>query len=899
MRRAVVLSFTAFALAAQAAPAPVAMREDCGLEPPAVALRAGPPPRRPWETGARARKSVGPVVTRLHAGRARAGALAGKTVYVSAGHGWVFTAGAWRTQRGNTNGIIEDLVSAEAIDQYLVDELERMGAHVVTVREHDMNAGLVVVDDADATLEGGLVELAAGPPGWGALPTPIADQSNPFAAGGTRVLSTTTQARGRAVFHPAIPADGYYDVSVSYAAGTDRAPDAHVVVRHAGGETEFRVDQRHHGSTWVRLGRFWFVKDAPPATASVAILDDSATPGAVVSLDAVRFGGGQNPFDRGGGLLGRPMYESGARYQAQLMGAPPTVWDYTDTDANDDVGTRSRFSAWDHEDGEDAVYIAWHTNAPNPGRGTESYVYGPNAPPSPLSEFSGVAGSLELQKAVHDELVGDIRAAWDSTWKDRGKFTAYFGEVNPNHNPETPAVLVEVGFHDTPAEADSIRDPRFRRIATRAMAQGVAKYFATRDGAPLVLPSEAPTGVRVVNAGAGVLHVAWRAPASVPGGGDAADGYRVYVGQDGHSFDEGTDVTGTSFDLTGLSAGDVRYVRVAALNAGGESPASELLGASVAASGRAQALVVGGFHRLDRGQLVKEDLSEVLVDLGVVDRMFLDRMNDGSYAGRHGAAIAAARVSFDSAESDAVEQGDVVLAAYRVVDWFVGEESVADVPLDDAERAALTSYLASGGRIFLTGSELGYALDLMGTPDTQAFLRQTLHVMFVADDAGTLAVTPALGPFQTIPSFSFGDDGEGGYLVDYPDEIDPAPTSGAAAVMTYMGGGSGDGTGAAVAWGADGPASADRGVVFGFPFETIAGENVRAAVMAKALAYLGVTPDQPELGPDAGPGGGDTGVDGGCGCRAGGRGGRGSTVVVVVLLLGLISARRVGTLRDR
>ena len=38
-------------------------------------------------------------------------------------------------------------------------------------------------------------------------------------------------------------------------------------------------------------------------------------------------------------------------------GAPTTVYDYSDTDHNDDVGTRSRFAAWVHEPGEDAFKL--------------------------------------------------------------------------------------------------------------------------------------------------------------------------------------------------------------------------------------------------------------------------------------------------------------------------------------------------------------------------------------------------------------------------------------------------------------------------------------------------------------------------------------------------------------
>lgn len=867
------------ALAAPAGSSP--WRDDCGLEPP----RAFPPvPRKPGgaPAGARAERFTRPAVRHVRlgpTGQQAEGALSGKTVYVSAGHGWTWAAGAWRTQRGNTNGLVEDLVSAEAIDQYLLAYLRNMGAYVVPIRESDLNPERVVVDDGDAVLEGGAVERAgAADAGWGEVPLPITDQTNPFAAGGTRLLETAAAERGRAVYAAAIPASAYYNVYVSYAQGPDRAPDAHYVVRHAGGESHFRVDQRRHGSTWVLLGNFWFEAGAPAERASVAVADDSEAAGAVVSLDAVRWGGGVGVIDRGGGANGRPMYENNARYNAQLNGAPAAVYDYADTDGGDDVGTRSRFAAWDHEDGEDAVYLSWHTNAPNPGRGTESYSYGPNGPPSPLSEFSGTAGSRELQDAVHFELIGDLRAGWDASWPDRGRFTAWFGEVNPSHNPETPAILVEIAFHDTPADADALRDPRFRRLAARAMAQGVARYFAERDGAALVLPPEPPTAVRVQNDGAGGLVVAWRPPAADPAGGDAADAYRVYVSGDGFAWDDGTPVDAESFVLPNLGAGAARYVRVAATNAGGESLPSEVVGARVAASGAASVLVVGGFDRLDGAQLPVEDLSAY--DLAVVDRMWLDRVNDGSYAARHGAAITAAGASFDGGADEAVEQEDVDLAAYAAVDWFLGEESSGDEPLGAAARAALTAYLAGGGRLFVSGSEIGWAMDFLGLPEEQAFYRDVLHTTYVGDDAETYDVAALEGPYGGLQPFSFGDPARGAYDPEWPDVLDPG--AGAAVALDYVGGAGGH---AAIIWGGAGPG--ERGVVFGFPFETIEGADRRAEVMDRTLAYLAVE-DEPQA-PDAGPGGDDPA--GGCGCRAAGHAG-GSGLVWAAALLAALDLRR-------
>src|SRR5678815_941006 len=187
--------------------------------------------------------------------------------------------------------------------------------------------------------------------------------------------------------------------------------------------------------------------------------------------------------DLGTGTNERPMFEQSSRYSTQLLGAPTDVYRYFDGDEGDDVVARPRFTDWDHEAGEDAVYLAWHTNAPNPGRGTSSHTYGSQYPCcGPLSDFRGVPGSLELQAAVHGEIIDDLRADWDPGWADRGRSTADFGELRPLHNDEVPGVLVELAFHDTPADAAALRDPRFRRLAARAMAQGVARYFADKDG---------------------------------------------------------------------------------------------------------------------------------------------------------------------------------------------------------------------------------------------------------------------------------------------------------------------------------------------------------------------------------------------------------------------------------
>jgi N-acetylmuramoyl-L-alanine amidase len=852
--------------------------EDCGLEPPTLV----PPPRPPGKGTPAGVRFTTPFITQVPPRAAHGpfyfletarppGTLTGKTVYLSAGHGFTWLNGAWITQRTNNHGIVEDLLSAEAVDQYLAEYLRRMGAYVVTIRESDLQTEKVIVDDADAVATG-VTFTGSTDVGYGGFSGALTGETNPFATGTARQLVTHAEPTGELTYAAAIPKDGFYAVYVSYRQGMSKAPDAHFVVRHAAGESHFRVDQRRHGSTWVRLGRYYF---AAGGQAEVAVMDDSSAAGTVVSVDAVRFGGGMAVHDRGGGTSPRPQWEMAGRYNAQLSGAPAAVWHMYTNDQQSDAVSRPRFSAWDHEDGEDAIYLAWHTNAPSPGRGTESYTYGSSPPPGPLSNFSGTPGSIALQAAVHGELVDDLKALWDPTWRDRGMFTAYFAEVNPNHNDEMPATLVEIGFHDTAAEAAAMAQPRFRKIATRALAHGIARYFAGADSRTLVLPPETP--IRVVFRGHndGTATLSWLPGVHDAGSGDPATAYRVYLSTDGHAFE------GEQLQLTGLEPGQTVFAQVTATNAGGESFPGPVVGVRLPVREQVPMLVVQGFDSLEPEQLVPMDLSAH--GLGTVKRMILPRMNDFSYVARHGRAIASQDVAFDTATADAIDGDDVDLAAYAAVDWLTGRQIG---PLfTAAARTQLAAYAASGGRLLVSGTDVAARLSAGDAAD-QAFLTGTLHATLVADDAAAILVTAGDAPFAELAPFLLTDQSGLIYDLVRPDRLGAG--SGASAVLAYDPAGQGA---AAVAFGDEAGA---RGVVLGFPFESVAGDDARAEVMGRIVDFLGVARVEPPDPIDpVDPPPPDDGLGSGCGCRVGGRRGEPTALVLVLLLLGVV----VGTLR--
>lgn len=818
-----MLSLVAALVVAQPAVTADGWLEDCGLEwrdqPSFV-----PVPKKSWEAPWRVdeppivRREVG-LVPFLGGGAGRftnVGALSGKSVYLSAGHGftWTSISGSffWRTQRPNTNDIVEDLVSTETLHQWLVPMLLNAGARVFTVRESDINPDLVLVDNGEA----GYSETGAGfststAMGWGRPMFPITGDANPFSLGSNRLMNVSATVTASATWSAQIPRDGFYEVSIAYTAFSARVTDAHFVVRHAGGETSFRVNQQRHGSTWVLLGSFYF--KAGGVAEVVAQNDSTSTQSpANVSLDAVKFGGGLGLFDRGGGVSGRPRFEESARYQAQWAGAPASVYAPLGTgaasDRNNDISARPRFAAWVREDNEPAVYVAWHTNAANgAARGTQTYVYGTDGVGncSLATEYAGVTGSRELADFIRTELVNDVRqdAGWNEpTWRDYGTLCANFGELNPSNNAEFPAVLLEVAFHDNAADAERLKEPRFRAIAARAIMQGIIRYFASVDARPPVFPPEPPTSLSA-RASAGQVEVRWRAPQpdAQNVSGALAERYRVFSSADGLGWNDGVEVSGTSWQ-TSLPAGQTRYFRVAAVNAGGEGLPSAVVGAR---EGAPSVLVVNGFSRFERAQAQLEAFPARYA-LDTVTRVFPRRINDGSTVRLQGEALSSLAVGFESATAEAIDDALVSPSSAAVVSWVAGRGAAGTGAPSSASQQALRAAVQGGTRVIFSGEASGSALVAeLGSA--------------AAGATGNRQVVGA-GP---LAGMQFALDDGAFELGDGVDVLTPmgsgvllASYSGALAAASGVGG---------------------RSAMVGFPIESIVGRGTRAEVLRRLMMF--------------------------------------------------------------
>lgn len=702
------------------------------------------------------------------------GVLSGRTIFLSPGHGYYWHSSlGWTTQRPLIGGLIEDIHTNEIAMRWLIPHLENLGARVISARERGEHTRDAILDDDQGT------------PAFTTAGAWARSTFTGYSGGGYRYATTSPGATDVATWHVPVPVDGRYPVYVWYRAGTNRATDARYLIDHSGGTAEVHVDQTRDGSTWRHVGDHHFTS---AAGAVIRLTADSVTRGVVIA-DAVRLGGGMGSLSRGGGTSGRPRWQEAARYWTQYAGAPSSVWNSVSggQDNDDDVTARPRFAEWLGAD----AYVSLHTNAGG-GSGTSTYIYNGGA----------TAGSTTLQARIQNQIVADVRAEYDATWIDRGTPQANFGEVRLLST--MPGVLIELAFHDRAGTRDhhALHDPEFRRIAGRAIARGVMRYFApTAPFAP-----EPPAALRVTQDGAGGLRVSW---ASVAGATD----YSIERSPDGKGFTEVARTPGTTWSTGPLPAGTVASFRVRAWNQSGRSPATEVLTAGTSHRPGAELLLVQGFDRLERTVKAPE--------------------NTFDYLARHGRAIRDGRafsLAFDAASNEAVALGLVSLAGYRAIDWACGEESTRHETFSSTEQSLVAAYLQNGGRLLVSGSEIGWDLEARGTPQDVAFHRNVLGARYVADDAGTYAFGPAAGAvFDGLATGTFDDGSSGTYDVDFPDVLAP-PDSRSRAALVYAAG-----AGTAALERIDG---ASRVVYLGFPLETIVDDGLRAAVMERALRFL-------------------------------------------------------------
>ena len=409
----------------------------------------------------------------------------------------------WGWQRPRLFCTTEDMFTQSFVLPYVIPMLENAGAIVYTPRERDTQKNEIIVDNdtpnASLYLEmgGKKINWANAPvKGFAQKKTIYKDGENPFTDGTCRFIPTERKKKKNkdqvfAEWVPTLPATGKYAVYVSYQTLPNSVSDAKYLVFHNGGVTEFKVNQKIGGGTWVYLGTFEFDKGSNDY--GMVVLSNESSEHGVVCADAVRFGGGMGNIARGGKISGLPRYLEGARYSAQWAGMPYEVYAGRkgENDYTDDINTRSNVinylsgsSVYNPQQSGLGVPLemtmALHSDA-GCSKTDELIgslgIYTTDFNNGKLNAGTDRYASRDLADILLTQIQKDIYSSYSLPWTRRSMWNRNYSETRL---PATPSTIIELLSHQNFADMQLGHDPNFKFTVGRAIYKGILQFITNQ-----------------------------------------------------------------------------------------------------------------------------------------------------------------------------------------------------------------------------------------------------------------------------------------------------------------------------------------------------------------------------------------------------------------------------------
>lgn len=590
--------------------------------------------------------------------------LQGKHLAVWQSHGYYYDQPLqrWEWQRARIFQTVEDLYTQSYILPFLVPMLENAGANVLLPRERDSQIQEIIVDnDNVATGYSEQMETAWNTGDSSGFANPrqfYLFAENPFRMGTYRVYpaqKSKQQTPGNSIAQwlPTIQQAGEYAVYIAYKTLPESADAVYYTVKHAGGQTSFKINQQMGGGTWIYLGTFPFAEGKTEQ--GVYLSGNTTDSKKIITADAVKFGGGmgniaRKPSEQGvtenvksssaeqpevtqigyqvqAETSGYPRFTEGARYWLQWAGFADSVYSYSKNmnDYNDDYMSRGRWvntisggsKKNPHYNGLNIpvdLAFAFHTDA---GTFLTDSIVGTLAIYTRFSngsdkypDGSNRLTAREMNDIIQTQIVDDIRAQFEPQWSRRGLWDRSYAE---SRTPNVPSMLLELLSHQNFADMKYGLDPSFRFTVSRAIYKGMVKYLSVVNGTDYVIQ---PLPVKnfatmfigenraaITQGGSkAAVQLTWSPVADPLEPTAVAKKYVVYTRIDKGGFDNGIVVTDSSAVMQ-IIPGKIYSFKVAALNEGGISFPSEILSAGIPIgvnplSGNKTAFIINGFDRV-------------------------------------------------------------------------------------------------------------------------------------------------------------------------------------------------------------------------------------------------------------------------------------------------------------
>ncbi len=548
----------------------------------------------------------------------------------------------WEWQRARIFQTVEDLYTMSYVLPYLTPMLENAGAVVMLPRERDTQLNEIIVDNDNP--DSGYSEMNGyyswtrdkkDAQGFANAKEIYSGYDNPFKLGTFRQTGTLKSSGARrnekpseAEWTPDIPEAGEYAVYVSYKSLPLSARDARYTVHHMGGETRFRVNQQMGGGTWIYLGTFMF-EAGRNLSGRVTLSNQSEEKDAIITADAVRFGGGMGNIGRYAedsiqtALFGDadfppltsnyPRFTEGSRYWLQWAGFADSVYTFYEgrNDYTDDYSSRGRWvnalagGSEKHPLNPGLkipvdLSFAFHTDA---GTTLNDSIIGTLAIYTRACEGTELlptgderSTSRDYTDLVQTQIVNDLRATWNPDWTRRGIWNRSYAE---SRLPQVPAMLLELLSHQNFADMRYGLDPNFRFTVSRAIYKGMLRYLSSTQGFEYVVQPLPVNSFSITFTEDGKARLSWLPTVDELEPTATSDGFMVYtrIGGIDQAFDNGQYVTGHSLTLP-IEYGQHYSFKITAVNRGGESFPSEILSICKVPDEKGKILIINGFTRI-------------------------------------------------------------------------------------------------------------------------------------------------------------------------------------------------------------------------------------------------------------------------------------------------------------
>jgi len=488
----------------------------------------------------------------------------------------------------------------------------------------------------------------------------------------------------------------------------------------------------------------------------------------------------------------------------------------------------------------------------------------------------------DLADLMHTQIINDLRALWNPMWKQRD---LRHGRYHEAMRPNVPSALLELLSHQNFSDMRYALDPRFRFDVSRAIYKSMLRFVANQHQIPYVVQPLPVSHFQSEILPDGQIRLAWQAVDDPLEPSASPHSFIVYTRRESQGFDQGQITNAKSITLEAPEPNVIYSYKVTAVNDGGESFPSEILSICRTANDMSPVLIINAFDRVSgpafidtdnfRGFMgIHDEGVPYINDLGYVGQQFdfaakspfvtNDAPGHGaSFADEecsiipgntfdfpyiHGKAIRNAGYAFVSVSDEAVENGQIDLKQYKVIDFIAGEEKRTStryrgmdfIPDSRYEifsplmQNKLSTYLQDGGHLFLSGAYLATDPFLNSEKDSpeQQFVRDWLKYDLVAHHANRSGESYSTGAAifaQRGATFHFNTKRDPKiYTVEAPDALRPLGEN-SKVFLRY-----GDNHYSA------GVCHSEkyRVVAIGYPFETILDSESRDLMMANILSFF-------------------------------------------------------------